>query len=178
MPPEPKISTAEAILLIFFALIADAINWIPILNIISAIITFVITQLYFRMKGVKATWNLVMELPEFIPVISVLPLTTAGVAITIFIDHHPNLVDTAMQTAGAAIPGAAIAAEAARRAGMAGTQVPGGAPSMGGVAAQGGSARPLGRVIPFRKPESSSPREGSEKPRLGGVPKGPFKKAA
>lgn len=95
---EPKISTAEAILLIIFALIADVINLIPLINILATVITFTLTQLYFRMKGIKATFNMVMQFLEFIPVISALPLTTVGVIVVIILDHNQKAVSDITNT--------------------------------------------------------------------------------
>ena len=165
MPPEPKISTAEAILLVFFAIIADVINLIPFINILATIVTFTITQLYFRMKGVKATFNIIMQLLEFIPIVSVLPLTTAGVVVTIIIDHNQKLLGTVIATAGAVVPGGAIAAEVAQKQlGIARSQ-----PGIGGPTSQGEISSQS-----TTKPQS----EASTKPALGKPITTPTKKAA
>jgi hypothetical protein len=110
--PQPKISTPEAILLIFFAIIADLISLIPFINILSAIVTFFITQFYFRMKGLKTGVNMVMQLLEFIPILSVLPMATVGVVAVIVIDRFPRLVSSTVGAATALVPGGAVVAGA------------------------------------------------------------------
>ncbi len=87
---EPKISGVEATLLIIVAVVADLIGLIPIVNIIGTLISLAITQAYFRIKGVKATASLVAQLIDLIPVLSILPATTTGVAIVLWIDRHPK----------------------------------------------------------------------------------------
>jgi hypothetical protein len=81
---QPKISMPEIILLVMFALLADALNWIPIINIFVSAVSSMSFQLYFFMKGVKkAKYSLVGNLLEFIPFLSILPAVTAGVVATI-----------------------------------------------------------------------------------------------
>ena len=104
MDNEPKISLPEAYLLIAFALIADLINWIPIVNWLVTAVTLPGFQLYFRMKGVKGIWGLAGNLVELIPFLSVLPGITAGVVATIIIDRlaASKLGATALKAAGPA----------------------------------------------------------------------------
>ncbi len=87
---EPKISGVEATLLIIVAIVADLVGLIPIVNIIGTLISLAITQAYFRIKGVKATANLVAQAIDLIPVLSILPATTVGVAIVLWLDRHPK----------------------------------------------------------------------------------------
>lgn len=87
---KPKIPTPVAILLVIISIICDLLNWIPILNWIIGLIRIAITQIYFRYKGVKGIYDLVGVLIDFIPAISVLPTTTAGILVTIWIDRHPK----------------------------------------------------------------------------------------
>lgn len=82
-----KISMVEGFLLISFALIADAINWVPVLNWIVTIVTLPSFQIYFMIKGVKGYYNLAGNVAEFLPVVNALPAVTAGVVATIIIDR-------------------------------------------------------------------------------------------
>ncbi len=84
---EPKISLPEAYFLIAFAIIADLINWIPIINWLVTLITLPGFQFYFAMKGVRGVYSLAGNLIEFVPVLSVLPAITAGIIATIIIDR-------------------------------------------------------------------------------------------
>ncbi len=86
----PKTNLVEILIIMSILIIADLLNWIPILNIILAILTLGITQLYFKKKGLKTNTNLILEIGEFVPIISVLPLASLGAAITFWIDHHPK----------------------------------------------------------------------------------------
>jgi hypothetical protein len=87
MEGEPKISTVEAILLVLIALLADAINWIPVVNWVVTLITLPAFQLYFILKKVRGLYALAGNLIEFIPILSILPGVTAGVVGVILLDR-------------------------------------------------------------------------------------------
>ncbi|MEK7611944.1 MAG: hypothetical protein AAB407_01215 [Patescibacteria group bacterium] len=95
MEHEPKISFLEAFFLIAYIAITDIIGILLVLVglddffIIDAL-TFPVTQLYFRMKGVRGTWSLWMNIAELIPYIGALPLRTIGVIAVVYLDHHPE----------------------------------------------------------------------------------------
>lgn len=84
---EPKISAPEIYLLLAFALVADAVNWIPIINWFVTIVTLPGYWLYFKLKGVSGVWSMTGNLVELIPVVSIVPAITFGVLATILIDH-------------------------------------------------------------------------------------------
>lgn len=84
---EPKISMPEAYFLIAFAVIADLINWIPVINWLVTLITLPGFQFYFAMKGVKGAYSLGGNLIEMVPGLSILPGITAGIIATIMIDR-------------------------------------------------------------------------------------------
>lgn len=84
---QPKISITEAYFLIVFAILADLINWIPILNWAVTIITLPSYQLYFYIKRMRGIHSLIGNLIELIPVLSVLPGITTGIVIAIIIDR-------------------------------------------------------------------------------------------
>ena len=96
-----KISTAEAILLIMVGLVADLINWVPIVNWVVAIFMFPITQIYFRMKGIRGNYSLICNLIELIPVVSVLPAYTTAMVATVYMDRHPELLEKVSKVAAA-----------------------------------------------------------------------------
>ncbi|MEK9186342.1 MAG: hypothetical protein AAB885_02015 [Patescibacteria group bacterium] len=93
----PKISTTEAMFLIMAGVVADLINWIPVVNWIVAIFMFPITQLYFRMKGVRGQYALIGNIMELIPGLSVLPAYTIAMVATIYLDRHPELMTKGQQ---------------------------------------------------------------------------------
>ncbi len=88
----PKISTTEAVFLILAGIIADLINWIPVVNWVVAAVMFPITQIYFRIKGVRGHYALIGNILELIPVLSVLPAYTLAMAATVYLDRHPELM--------------------------------------------------------------------------------------
>ena len=85
---QPKISPGEAYFLIAFAVIADLINWIPVVNLLVTLITLPGFQLYFKMKGVKGTASKAANIIELVPFLSTLPAITTGVIITIILDRR------------------------------------------------------------------------------------------
>ena len=54
------------------------------------ILTFPVTQFYFRMKGVKGTADLVTNGLELVPYLGALPMRTIGLFITIYLANHPE----------------------------------------------------------------------------------------
>lgn len=104
MDNQPKISGPEAYLLVAFALLADAINWIPVVNWFVTAITLPAFQIYFMMKGVRGIANIAGNLVELVPFLSFLPGVTAGVIATIIIDRvaASKLGAAALKTAGPA----------------------------------------------------------------------------
>ena len=95
MKQQPKISLPEAFLLTAYIALTDVVGIVLVLFalddffIIDAM-TFPVTQIYFRMKGVsKAGLDLTMNLAEVIPYVGALPLRTIGVIMVIWADHHP-----------------------------------------------------------------------------------------
>lgn len=87
---EPKISMAEGTILVIFAVLADLVNWIPVLNVLVSFGTLGFFQLYFLMKGVRGIWSFAGNLMEFFPVVSLLPAVTGGVLATLWLDRHPS----------------------------------------------------------------------------------------
>jgi hypothetical protein len=95
MEHNPKISFIESIFLIMYVGITDIIGIILVLFglddfFILDVLTFPVTQLYFRMKGVRGMYDLIGNLLELIPYIGALPLRTIGVIMVIWRDHHPK----------------------------------------------------------------------------------------
>lgn len=117
MENQPKISTVEAFLLIVVAIIADVLSVAPVLNWIAWLgMSGVIIFLKYG-KEIMPMGNLVAFIAEFIPFISILPLYTAGIALTIWIDRHPTGViaqtaqkaqDAVKRQRGGAVPKTAV----------------------------------------------------------------------
>ncbi len=121
---EPKISLPEAMLIVEYVLIADIIGIALLLFglddfFILDILTFPVTQIYFRMKGVRAGYDLGAGLLELIPYVGALPIKTIGVLVTIALDWY--FPEAAAIVGGAAKlknpVGAAAPAPAAQAAG-------------------------------------------------------------
>src|SRR3989344_6404670 len=87
MKNKSKILPMEAYFLIAFAIIADLINWIPIVNWFVTLITLPAYQLYFYLKGMRGAYSLVGNLIELVPALSVLPGITTGVVLAIIFER-------------------------------------------------------------------------------------------
>jgi len=109
MDHEPKISLVEAFLLVMYVGFTDLIGMVLVLFalddfFILDVLTFPVTQIYFRMKGVsKAGYDVTANLLEIVPYLGALPIRTVGVLAVIWVDRHPEgLVSGAAQIAGRA----------------------------------------------------------------------------
>ena len=106
MEQKPKISLPEIYLLVVFALIADLINWIPVVNWLVDLIELPGYWLYFRMKGVLTHgWLIGGGVVEAIPVLSVLPGTTASIVAIIIMDRVAAAAPKEIQKTLAKVPG-------------------------------------------------------------------------
>ncbi len=70
-------------MLVMIALLFDLLNWIPIINWLVGIFSFLGFGLYFFARGIKQKYNIMGNLFEFLPFLSFLPAVTAGVVATI-----------------------------------------------------------------------------------------------
>ena len=84
--------------LIGLALVFFALDDFFILDIL----TFPVTQFYFRMKGVKGTADLITNGLELVPYLGALPMRTIGLFITIYLVNHPEKIKTFSAVAGKA----------------------------------------------------------------------------
>jgi len=95
MNQEPKTTNVEAFYLGSYILLTDAVGIALFFGglddfLILDIMTFPITQMYFRMKKVdRAGWDVVMNIAELVPYIGALPLRSVGFFTVIYIDHNP-----------------------------------------------------------------------------------------
>ena len=104
---EKKISLPETILLTLYIGFTDLIGIALIIFglddfWILDIMTFPVTQFYFRMKGVRATADLVANVLELIPYIGALPIRTIGLWLTIYLANRPEKLGIAGLAAGMA----------------------------------------------------------------------------
>jgi hypothetical protein len=94
MDEQKKISLPEIIMLNLYVVPLDLIGLLLIFvglddfGIID-ILTFPVTQFYFRMKGAKAGADLVASMLELIPYVGALPIKSIGMNITIYLTNHP-----------------------------------------------------------------------------------------
>ncbi|MBN2197758.1 hypothetical protein JW698_00965 [Candidatus Wolfebacteria bacterium] len=96
---EKKISLPETILLLLYIVPLDGVGVILLLIglddfFILDALTFPVTQFYFRIKGVKSTYDLIAGILELIPYIGALPIKTTGVLITIWMANHPKTTES------------------------------------------------------------------------------------
>lgn len=109
---EKKISLPEIILLNLYIIPLDLVGLaLVFLGLddfgIIDILTFPVTQFYFRMKGAKANADLIASMVELIPYVGALPIKSVGMNINIWIANHPeSTIGKVAQTAGAAKMGA------------------------------------------------------------------------
>ncbi len=94
---QKKIELPETILLLLYIIPLDVIGLILVFAglddfFMLDLLTFPVTQFYFRMKGIRCTYDLVASILEVIPYVGSLPIKTAGVAITIWMANHPKAV--------------------------------------------------------------------------------------
>ncbi len=87
MNNEPKISPVEIYFLMALAIVVDLINWIPLVNVPVSFVALIAFPWYFKKKGVPAYPAIISGLVGFIPVLSVLPETIAGVIACIILDR-------------------------------------------------------------------------------------------
>ncbi len=90
---KPKISTVEALLLLMYIGATDLVGFLLIFVglddfFLLDLLTFPVTQIYFKMKGVKANYAFVTNILELVPYLGALPLRTIGVAAVIWMDRH------------------------------------------------------------------------------------------
>ena len=104
MEQQPKISTPEAVLILMVTAIADLISIIPLMNWLVSVIMFPVTQFYLRLKGIKGMYMLIGNVIEVIPVLSALPGYTVAMAITIYVDRHPQIAAKIQKTASSKSP--------------------------------------------------------------------------
>lgn len=91
MAKEPSISLVAAILIVAYVVIADLIGVFLVFFglddfMLLDILVMPVTQFYFRLKGVKANYDLVTQAAEFAPYVGALPLKTVGVLVVIWLD--------------------------------------------------------------------------------------------
>ena len=96
---EKKISLPETIILVTYIGFTDLIGLLLIFFalddfFILDILTFPVTQFYFRIKGVKGTADLVSNTAELIPYLGALPIRTIGLIITIYLANHPEKIQS------------------------------------------------------------------------------------
>jgi len=87
MDNKPKIQAVEIYLLLVFAILLDAINAIRGLNIPIAALSLPCFYFYFKSKKVPAYPEVIAQIIEFIPGLSAIPATTAGVIVCIILDR-------------------------------------------------------------------------------------------
>ena len=94
---EKKISLPEIILLNLYVIPLDLIGLVLVFFglddfWIIDLLTFPVTQFYFRIKGVAANADLAASILELIPYVGALPIKSIGVALTIYLANRQKIV--------------------------------------------------------------------------------------
>ena len=100
-PLTPKIHGVEAAFMVFVCLFFDGVDAVATLldiyfgagefiKIINNAVASVILYFWVTMKDMRPMWMLIGGAVEFIPFANTLPLRTVAMAITIYIDRHPE----------------------------------------------------------------------------------------
>ncbi len=102
---QSKIPLWESIILMSYVILLDIIGLILVCFLLDDffildILTFPVTQIYFRIKGVKSTYDLTASTLELIPYVGALPIKSIGVAITIWMANHPKAAEITKVAAG------------------------------------------------------------------------------
>jgi len=95
---DKKISLPETILLNLYIIPFDILGLVLVFFGVDDfwiidILTFPVTQFYFRMKGAKATADLVVSVIELIPYVGALPIKSIGMNISIYLTNHPEKME-------------------------------------------------------------------------------------
>lgn len=122
---------------------------------ITDIIFFPGSQIYLRIKGVKLSYNLAMQVLELIPYVGKLPLRTAGFAITVYLDKHPEAAAVLTKAAAAANLKAGAGAKGGGGLQAAGATTTSGGLQAAGTTTTGGSPQFGEKTTPARTPGES-----------------------
>src|SRR3989344_8425880 len=95
---DKKISLPETILLNLYIIPFDILGLVLVFFGVDDfwiidILTFPVTQFYFRMKGAKASADLVASVVELIPYVGALPIKSIGMNISIYLTNHPEKME-------------------------------------------------------------------------------------
>ncbi len=101
---QPKLNIADIVFITPYYLLADGIGIVLFFFglddfFILDAIRFPATQVYLRMSGVNATFDLISNLLEMIPYAGALPISTIGWILTIMADRSA-VVSAGIETAG------------------------------------------------------------------------------
>lgn len=108
--PEPRISKIAGILVICYAALLDLVGMIIVFLALDDLLILDVLgaplNLYFWFIGVNATRSTITTLLELVPYVGALPLKTIGVAMTVWIERHPESKMAMAVNAAAALKGA------------------------------------------------------------------------
>jgi hypothetical protein len=179
---EPKISTAEAVLILLFVLLLDAIDLIPFAGDLTDVAGAPLL-LYYMSKHINGVAYLIAEILDAIPVVQELPSRTIVWIATVLFDRFaPAAVEQAVEKVGELEQGGEGAGtgelEAGASEGAAGAEAGAGAAAATEEGAQGGQALNAGEGvegearIKGEETSSSSTSSQQEEARSGGGEEG------
>lgn len=150
--PEPKISTPEAILITAILFIAEIISaFLPIFGPWIVDLFSITLDFYLYQKKLPILRFILAQLAELIPIVSELPLLTAGFLVVVYMDRHPKaakvITITAAVGAAAFTGGTSLAAAGGTAATEAGTAVAATATEAAAGAAGGATTAASGATL-------------------------------
>jgi hypothetical protein len=94
-PHKRKINSIIGLFLIAYMLVIDVIGIVLVVFglddfFILDVLSWPVTWLYFRIKGVNGAYNNIMSIAEVFPYVGALPLKTLGVILVLWMDRHPD----------------------------------------------------------------------------------------
>ena len=171
--PEPKISTADAVIIGLVLGILDVVDFIPLGGDVTDLPASLLL-LYYRAKGISGTVYAMSLILDLIPIIQEFPTRSLAWWVTVYMDRHPTKIGRVIETAGEMAQGK----EGELGAGEAGAAAEGvaaegavaeGSGAVGGVTAEGNAeVRPGGTTETGEAPkpegaEGPTPKEVREK---------------
>ncbi|KKQ21468.1 MAG: hypothetical protein US36_C0019G0004 [Candidatus Wolfebacteria bacterium GW2011_GWC1_37_10] len=104
MEEDKKIPLPATILIMLYIGLLDLVGILLVFVglddfLILDILTFPVTQFYFRIKGVAANADLAASILELIPYVGALPIKSIGVALTIYLANRQKIVPPVGETA-------------------------------------------------------------------------------
>lgn len=102
--PQPKIDGMEAFFMVALCLVFDTVDFLAtfldgffgageVIKFFNNIIASTTMFLWVMMKDISPLWTLAGGGLELMPVVNALPIRTATMAVTVWLDRHPHMAE-------------------------------------------------------------------------------------